>query len=119
MDTHQIRLTGTAEVPEALDDSKYILVAGEFEVSDISKKPDQEGGYKYTYKLFPIRLVKVEESGEKIRLKTKSRNSTKIRFAVMQEARKRPTELDETQYYDTFSDRLLGRLPEVLDLLEL
>ena len=119
MDTHQIRLTGTAEVPEAVDDSKYILIAGEFEVHDISKKPDQEGSYKYTYKLMPIRLAKLEESGEKVRLKTKNSNSTKIRFAVMQESKKRPTDLDENQFYDTFSERLLGRLPEVLDLLNL
>lgn len=120
MDTHQIRLTGTAEIDSTLDDSKYILIAGEFDITDTSKKPTEEG-YQYTYKLYPLRLAQVSESGEKIRLKTKNSNSKRIKGAIWNEQKKRQefADMDEETYYNLFADRLIAELSSVLDYLKL
>ena len=81
----------------------------------------KNGDTLITYKLAPVRLMQVDEAGEKIRLKTKNPNSVRIRAAVFREQAKRPRHLnaDQDLYYDMFADKLISNLGAVLDLLEL
>ena len=116
---HQIKLTGVAEIPHPLDRNKNYLIAGEFEETSRTEVDAKDGSVITTYKLKPLRLAEVSESGKKIRLKTKNSNSTRVRWAVMKEGLSRKPEIESEDYYDRFSEALLKELPGVLDFLGL
>jgi hypothetical protein len=115
---HQIKLTGVAEVMGPLDRNKNYLIAGEFEETSRTETDAKDGTLITTYKLKPVRLMKIEDSGEKVRLKTKNSNSTRIKGAIWHLSSRKP-EMDSEEYYDIFTERLLKNLEGVLNYLEL
>lgn len=118
MDTHQIRLTGLAEIPSPLDEEKNVLLAGEFELLDINKRDEKDGSWKYTYKLKPVRLGQIDSAGNKIRLKTKNSNSTRLRWAIISYAEKNFPDLNSEQYYDTTIDGIIANLENIINNLK-
>ena len=98
------------------------MIAGEWEQVSYTGTDLKNGDTLITYKVAPVRLMQVDEAGEKIRLKTKNPNSVRIRAAVFREQAKRKPEIasaDQDLYYDMFADKLIQNLGAVLDLLEL
>ena len=120
MDTeHQVKFSGSAEIPFPLDRDKNYVLAGEWEEVSRTETDLKNGSVMITFKVKPVRIATVDEAGKKIRLKTKNANSVRIRGAVFREQEKRQSDVDRDLYYDMFTDRLIENLPAVLSSLEL
>jgi hypothetical protein len=119
---YQIKFSGLAELPSELDRNKNHTIIGEFEEVSRTETDLKDGTQMTTFKVKPVRLMKLEEGGAKIRLKAKNANSVRIRAAVFREQGKREQRVasgDSDLFYDVFADRLISNLPAVLDLLEM
>jgi hypothetical protein len=120
---HQLKFTGTAEIPFALDRDRNYTIAGEFEeISRTETQGDDE--IITTFKVAPLKLMAINDAGEKIRLKTKNKNSTRIRAAIYRAQQERTgffLTQDREEYYDAFTNKLVQpeNLQAVLDLLNL
>ena len=113
--TYQLKFSGSAEIEFLPDENKDYVIAGEW--SEISRTISDD---LTSIKMAPLRLATVDESGEKVRLKTKNKNSVRIRAAVLRAHPNRKTDLhDSDLFYDEFTNRLTSNIEEVLTLLDL
>src|ERR1044071_7011292 len=101
MDNYAVKFSGSAELPTPLDPDKNYMIAGEWEQVSYTGNDLKNGDTLLTYNLAPVRLMQVDEAGEKIRLQTKNPNSVRIRAAASREQAKRPRPLNAGQvpYY--------------------
>lgn len=115
-----IQFSGKIEIPEQVDEDKYLLVMGEFDFNDVKYKPTGEGSYDRTYNISPIRL-ELKSGDSKLFGKPKKRGSQRLRGAIWHEYNKLPTQtqevLDFEDYYDNIINKIIVHLPEVVDML--
>jgi len=76
MDTHFIKLTGTAEVPENLDENQYYTVGAEIDYVNSKKTPNHDGSNTWTHTWKINRLMTADRQGKKMPAKVKGSLST-------------------------------------------
>lgn len=111
-----IQFTGKLEIPEEIDEDKYVLVMGEFDFNDVKYKPTGEGSYDRTYNISPIRL-ELKSGDNKLVGKPKKRGSQRLRGAIWHEYQKLTNPIEFEDYYDQLINKIIVHLPEVVNML--
>ena len=115
--SHQIRLTGSFEIPNALEiDISYPFVF-EGDVISISKHSNENGEYEFVYKIKPLNGSVIMESGQKvIKLIDKKKQSVKLRAQLAAIALDRG--LEPEAFYEATLVKFRHYTMEILDFLE-
>jgi len=117
INTHLVHLSGKIEIPEPLDEEKFVLVMGEFDFSKKTDTPNGDGTSDRTYTLFPTR-IEVKQGENRLFGKPKRRGSQRLRGAIWHTYNKlKDPPKDFEIYYDNVINKLIVRWEEVLDFL--
>jgi hypothetical protein len=103
MDEYEIRLAGTAEIPEQLDSEQEYVIATRMAVDNIKVKPLGDGSSKFTFICKPTAYVDIEKTDKSILRGKPSKWSQKLRYIV-------EGEVD----YDKFMPYLLSQLDDLI-----
>lgn len=118
INTHLVQFSGKVEIEGEIDKENYVLILGEFDISEVSDKPTGDGEDDRTYKLFPLR-VEVKQGDSRLIGKPKRRGSQRLRGALWHEYQKITTPpMEFEQFYDDIINKLIIQLPEVVSFLQ-
>lgn len=85
MNSFSIRIIGKAEIPEALDVEKEYVLATRVATESVTKRPNDDGGYDYTFSLKINAHVDIEAQGKLIRSKDPKSRSKQMRYAIIRQ----------------------------------
>ena len=105
INTRYISFSGKVEIPSEIDKQKSLIIAGEFDISDYSERPNEDGTYDVIYKVKPIRVMNQSEGGERVYFKTNEKRHVKFYRAIMHYCKEHAIE-----NHDEFYDKLMGYL---------
>ena len=118
MDSHEIRILGSSPIDGKLDDTQdYSIAFKRLGVRSIVRTPLEENGdYKYTYKLENLADLTIIGQDKILQGKNKS-NSKRIRNRCWIYSSDLGT--DPEAFYDKFCSKLIERFEDVVNFLEL
>jgi len=106
------RFSGTAELSTAFDESKNHIIAGEYEITDVNKKDNNDGSFTYTYKAKPVKLMELKEGGKKVIIKTKGSHSQRLRGAIWH------LNPDE-EYYGRVMNEIIKNIESIIKFIDI
>jgi len=116
MNSHQLKLSGTFELPNPLEIDKNYGIFADVDIVSISKASQEDGSFEFVYSAKPtIGEVKMP-NGEVIKLVDKKKQSVKLRQQLGFIAKDRG--LNEQEFYETTMVKIRHYLLEILDLVE-
>ena len=118
---HNIKLVGSACLPEGLEENKDYLVSIEGSVDKISDKNNNDGTKARTYNLKIQNCEVLKDNGETIKGKTKRSPSQDLRWALKYEYEARDIEkkgMDFEDWYPQIMKRMTSKLPDIMDLIK-
>lgn len=118
MNQHEIQIIGKAPVESSLDDTKdYSIAYKRLGIRSIVKTPLEENGeYKYTYKLENLADLTIIGQDKVIQGKNKS-NSKRLRNRCW--IYSNDLGIDNEKFYNDFSSKLIEKFDSVVEFLEL
>jgi len=118
MDSHEIQITGKAPIDGKLDDTKdYSIAYKRLGVRSIVRTPLEENGdYKYTYKLENLADLTAIGEDRIIQGKNKS-NSKRLRNRCW--IYSNDLGLEPEDFYDKFTASLIDKFESVVDFLNI
>ena len=115
MNSHQIKISGSFEIPEPLEINTTYALGISAEITDINKSSDDAGGFIYSYKAKPI-IGQASDGKKTIKFKDNKKQSWKLRYQLMAIAQDRG--LDGEKFYTDTMIKLRHHTLAVLDFLE-
>jgi hypothetical protein len=98
------------EMPKALD-YKDFTIATRGTVTDISKKDNDDGTFKFIHTYKPY-YIAVTDEHDKVYVKADKRSKSKRqRFGIIN---LNDTGMDDQDYYDMVMDKIYAKLPEIV-----
>lgn len=97
---HQLKITGSAELPEALELDHTYLLGLEADCQSISKHSNNNGTAEYVYKLKLLKASIEKDSGQRIQTKDTRKQSQKLRQAIEFTRLEHGREETEEEYYE-------------------
>lgn len=83
MNNHILKIKGSAELPEALQDETEYIIKVRGTTDGVSRDPNYDGTYSYTYK-FGLETAEIELQGGKIaKVVRKGSQSQKLRAMIL------------------------------------
>jgi hypothetical protein len=122
---HILRLSGTANLPESLEENKNYFVGTEIELTNITHRDRKDGSKDIIYTGKTTGIVTIEVGKDKIiKSKDKKTSSQKLRFALEIYHNNHNGEpmyefvcADSEEFYNQFHNKLMGNLDNVIRLL--
>lgn len=108
MNSFQLKITGTAELPEALDASKDVAIHAELGIYAVEKLDNQDGTFTIRYKAKINGAVDFIQGEKKIKSKDKTKKSQKLRWKL--EAKGIALGLDPKIYYDEQMEKIINSI---------
>ena len=109
-----IRITGTGELPEALDASKTYKLSGSVDCYSVEKKDLQNGEFEVLYKTKWTSAIELEEGGKKIVGTDKKRMSQKLRANIYVYGQELGVPDDE-MFYQSLMGKIISNLPFIYE----
>jgi hypothetical protein len=114
INSHIIKLSGSAELDRQLDLGKEYKFFGTGAVSDINHSSNEDGTFDQVHKLKLLTLA-IESEGELIPAKDKGRQSQKLRKAIY--SIPHADSYDEEAWYNYIMGGIRFNLQEIVDLI--
>lgn len=115
MDSNQIRLTGSFELPSPVEIDKNYTLTVSADIVSVSKHSNDDGSYTYVYRA-KVLTGEASDGQKVIKLVDKTHHSAKLRAQLGFLATERG--LEPEQFYNAVMGDLRHNLLMVLDLLE-
>lgn len=105
--SYQLKITGAAELPEALQADKDLAIHAELSIYEVAKRDQGNGDFDIVYKAKIISAIDCIQGDKKIKSKDKTKASQKLRWAI--EAKGRATAVEDLEvFYQSEMARLLS-----------
>lgn len=106
MNSHVIKLSGKAELPQALEVGHNIHVSLEGAITAETKQDNDDGSYTFYYTFKPIVVEAITGKGERIRAKDTRSRSQQMRSLLF----KRWREANEAEEFESWYDKKMLEL---------
>jgi hypothetical protein len=114
LNSHVLKLTGSAELPEGLAIGTHYAVGIEVAITDERKVDNEDGTFDLEYKARLIRAKVQKETGF-VLTKDKSRQSTKTRYAILAIKNNYRPEMDDDSWYNLIQGGIRHDLPSIIN----
>lgn len=111
---HILKLTGKVTLPRPLMLSKTYRVNIEGDVTESKDTDNQDGTFNREFKFEPLMVEVLNELGQSMATKTKSKMSQKIRGRHFAWQSENMSDMD----YEEFGRRLINKFDEVMEILK-
>ena len=108
MNSFDLKLVKTVEIPELLETGHDYAFAGRMCVTDINKHDEQDGSFIYTHKGQLTHIEVINKLGKTFKAVAKGSKSQVLRFKITERG------LD----YDLTMSKLLDNLDDVLEVIK-
>lgn len=114
MNTHFLKITGSAAIPEPLELDHEYTFAGIVTTESSKKKSDGEGGLEYTHSAKFTSHIELQKGDKVIKGTVKGKNSQRIRGGVWHlQQNEGMTHIDEEDFYNAMTSIIIEHLPEL------
>src|SRR6266481_9158826 len=100
MNSHILKIVGQSELTEPLEFDHDYLISINATITGISKKSDDQGGIIFTYKANQRTCEVLKSNGQVLKGKDKSKQSQKLRIAILGYQQSDNPEIDDELYYN-------------------
>ena len=114
MNSYSIRITGSGELPEAIDASKTYKLTGSVDCYAVEKKDLQNGEFEILYKTKWTSGIELEEGCKKITGADKKRMSQKLRANIYVYGQELGVPDDE-MFYQAMMTKIISNLPFIYE----
>ena len=97
--SHTLRITGLAELPEPLEIDKDYLLSVNAGITGITKRTNEQGGFVYTYSAKQRTCEILKDNGQIIKAKVKGSPSKKLRQILWLVWDRSDKSVDEETFY--------------------
>lgn len=111
MNSHTLKINGTAELPTTLEMGHDYIVAGKLSVTSIEKIDQENGEFEFCHKSKLHSIELVNKIGATVKGKAKGSQSQKLRWKIME---KQNTE----EFYKLIMGKIIDNLDEILEMLK-
>lgn len=112
MNSHTLKINGTAELPTTLEMGHDYVVAGKLSVTSIEKIDQENGEFEFCHKSKLHSIELVNKLGQTVKSKAKGSQSQKLRWAVMEHE-------NTEEYYQKVMSKIIENLDEILTVLKI
>lgn len=109
MNSHQLKIVKTAELPESMEMGHDYVVAGRMSIVDINKHDEQDGSFTFTYKGQLTHIEIVNKVGATLKSVAKGSKSQVLRLRILEQT--------DEEGYQMIMGKLIDNLDVVLDVL--
>lgn len=114
MNTHYLKITGAAAIPEPIELDHEYTFAGIVTTESSKKKSDGEGGFEYTHSAKFTSHIELQKGEKVIKGTVKGKNSQRVRQAIWSlQQNEGMTHINEEDFYDLMTPIIIDHLPEL------
>jgi hypothetical protein len=117
INSHILRINGAVEVPEALVSGHNYKVTIEGAIPKMETSDNENGSFDVTYKMKPIRVEVITETGETIKAKDPRSNSTLNRSQAKAIWLDKKPNCEEEKFYDLMMKRYRAMANDIADII--
>lgn len=85
MKSYSVKIVGKAEIPEALDMDKEYVLATRVAPDSVTKRPNDDGDFDYTFSVKINAHIDIEAQGKLIRSKDPKSRSKQMRYVIIRQ----------------------------------
>lgn len=116
INSHIIKLTGRAELPEALEMSNNYKVTLQGAVNNVAHADNDDGTKNVIYTFKPVIVEVIDNIGKKITAKDSRSKSQLFRARMWKMWTNANTELDFETYYDRLMNNMIHQAEEISEM---
>lgn len=115
-DNHVLRLTGKAELPEAIQQGHNYHVSIEGSIDAVTQSDNHDGTYTYSYRFKPVKVDLLNAQGQTIRAKDTRGKSQLLRARLWKVWTNNDDGLEFNDWYDRLMNNLVIHAEEIADM---
>lgn len=117
INSHILRINGAVEVPQALVSGHNYIVTIQGAIPKMETSDNDNGSFDVTYKMKPIKVELVTETGETIKAKDSRSNSTLNRSQARAIWLDKKPKCEEEKFYDLLMGRYRAMANDMADII--
>jgi hypothetical protein len=117
INSHILRINGAVEIPKELSSLHNYKVTVEGAVPKMETSNNEDGTYNVTYKMKPIKVELITETGETIKAKDSRSNSTLNRSQARAIWLDKKPNCEEEKFYDLMMGRYRAMANDIADII--
>lgn len=117
INSYILKIAGSVEIPKELTSGHNYKVIIEGAIPKMETSDNENGTFDVTYKMKPIRVEVVTETGETIKAKDPRRNSELARSQARAIHMEKGLAIDPDKFYDLLSARIRHLTPMIAEEL--
>jgi len=118
INNHFLKLSGKAELPQAIEMGHNYHVALEGSVNSVNDSDNEDGTYTRAYTFKAIKIELLDQKGETLKLKDTRSNSQLIRSLIYKKWVNAASDVDFDTFYDGVCRAIMANVDVVIDWSE-
>jgi len=116
MNSHTIKISNSAEIPEPLEMDRTYKISLEGDCKDIKKSSDDNGEYTYTYNVKLLTAEIEDDLGATLKIVDKKKQSQKLRQQIEFTRLESGSPLDKEEYYNRVMTAIRHNLQNIIQM---
>lgn len=112
-----IKFNGACSLPQSLDLDGDYAAGIKFNVTSAERKKNDDGTYDLIHKGRLVEIIISDKLGNKIYSKDKTKNSVKLRFAILSLKDQFAPQMEDEAFYNLVMGKLTWHLPTLIETL--
>lgn len=116
MNSHTIKISNSAEIPEPLEMDRTYKISLEGDCKDIKKSSNDDGSFTYTYNVKLLTAEIEDDLGQTLKIVDKKKQSQKLRQQIEFTRIESGSPLDKEEYYNKVMTAVRHNLQNIIQM---